>query len=65
MELSYNSRAFFVSLFCIEDELKHKVLELEDSEKTKSILKSFNNDYELFARNIRIINGCIRIKKPK
>ena len=64
-ELSYNSRAFFVSLFCIEDESKHKVLEMEDNDKTKGILKSFKNNYDLFARNIRIVNGYIKIKKPK
>ena len=37
-ELSYNSRGFFVSLFCIEDEKNHKVLELEGTEKTKRML---------------------------
>jgi hypothetical protein len=33
IELSYNQRGFFVSLFSIEDEAKNKVLEIESEEK--------------------------------
>ena len=59
--MSYNNRGFFISLFCIEDESKHKVLELLDQEKTKRILRQYNNDYELLAKNIKIVNGYIKI----
>jgi hypothetical protein len=33
VELSYNQRGFFVSLYSIEDESKNKVLEIENEEK--------------------------------
>lgn len=64
LEMSYNNRGFFISLFCIEDESKHKVLELTDPEKTKKILRMFDNDYEVLAKNIQIVNGYIKISKP-
>mmetsp|Transcript_44620 Transcript_44620/g.43264 ORF Transcript_44620/g.43264 Transcript_44620/m.43264 type:complete len:92 (+) Transcript_44620:581-856(+) len=65
LELSFNKRAFFVSLFCIGDETKHKVLELEDNEKTKDILAAFNNDYEQIAKSVSVVNGQIKIKRPR
>jgi hypothetical protein len=64
IEMSFNNRGFFISLFCIADENKHKVLELVDSEKTRKILKTFENNYEIMAKNIKIVNGYIKIKKP-
>ncbi len=42
VEISYNQRGLFVSLFSIEDGTKSKVLEVENEEKAKQILEAFN-----------------------
>jgi hypothetical protein len=49
MEMSYNTRGFFISLFSIEHAEKSFVLELENPEKTNMILSAFNHDYDYMA----------------
>jgi hypothetical protein len=65
MEMSYNTRGFFVSLFSIENAEKSFVLELENPEKTNMILSAFNHDYDYMAQHVRIIKGKVKIMRPE
>jgi hypothetical protein len=64
VELSFNQRGFFVSLFSMEDQTKNKVLEIENIEKSNLILNSFNHDYETLTDHIKIVKGKIKIRRP-
>ena len=65
VEISYNQRGLFISLFSLESADKNKVLEVEDQEKCRSIMESFENDYEKMAKHVRLVRGQIKIRKPK
>ena len=55
MEISYNGRGLFISLFHVLESSKSKVLEIENNQKSDEILSAFNHDYRELANNIRIV----------
>ena len=57
VEISYNQRGLFVSLFSMESADKNKVLEVEDQDKCRSIMESFDNDYEKMAKHVKLVRG--------
>jgi hypothetical protein len=65
VELSYNSRGFFVSLFSISSESNNKILEIENQDKINQILAAFNHDYGLLAQHIKIVKGHVKIRRPE
>lgn len=65
VEISYNSRGLFISLFSMEDESKNKVLEIENFEKVTQIVSAFKNDFELMSDHIKVVKEGIKIRKPK
>ena len=44
---------------------KNKVLEVEDQDKCRSIMESFDNDYEKMAKHVKLVRGQIKIRKPQ
>ena len=64
LEMSYNTRGFFISLFSIENSEKSLILELENPEKVNQILSAFNHDYDFMAQHIRIVRNKIKIMRP-
>ena len=65
VEISYNQRGMFISLFSMEDESKNKVLEIENFEKVSQIVAAFKNDFELMSDNIKVVKGEVKIRKPR
>eukprot|EP00347_Sterkiella_histriomuscorum_P008638 403344332 len=65
VEISYNQRGLFVSLFSMENEQKNKVLEIENFDKIQQIMQAFNNDYMLMADHLKIVRDQVKIKRPK
>ncbi len=65
VEISYNLRGLFISLFSMSDPLnRNQVLEIENPSKVQEIMEAFDFNYERLAQHVKVVKNQIKIRKP-
>ena len=65
VEISYNLRGLFISLFSVESEKSNLVLEITDQSKKERMMRQFGNDYDQLACHLSIVGDCVKVIKPR